>query len=95
MDYRDLERSRIYRSKKKGNRYLRNKGEGIGRIYVYREDRVSTPSHTIVGKITKGIQLMDIAEKGDKITIQTLPKRIMTLSMTQKEAKEFLEISWN
>jgi putative methanogenesis marker protein 3 len=33
---------------------------------------------------------MDIAGKGDKITVQTLPKRIMTLSLTQKQAEEFL-----
>jgi putative methanogenesis marker protein 3 len=70
---------------------LRNKGKGVGRIYVYREDRVSTPSHTVIGKITKGIQLMDIANQGDRITIETIPERIMTLSMSQKEAGEFLK----
>jgi len=70
---------------------LRNKGTGVGRLYVYREDRVSTPTHTIIGKITKGIQLMDIAGKDDKITVKTIPERIMTLSMTQKEAGELLK----
>jgi len=70
---------------------LRNKGKGVGRIYVYREDRVSTPSHTVIGKITKGIQLMDIANQGDRITVKTVPERIMTLSMSQKEAGKFLE----
>lgn len=70
---------------------LRNKGTGVGRIYVYREDRVSTPTHTIIGQITKGIQLMDIAGKGDKITVKTIPERIMTLSMTQKEAGNVLK----
>jgi putative methanogenesis marker protein 3 len=70
---------------------LRNDGKGVGRIYVYREDRVSTPSHTVVGKITKGIQLMDIANQDDRITIKTIPERIMTLSMSQKEAQELLK----
>ena len=70
---------------------LRNNGKGVGRIYVYREDRVSTPTHTIVGKVTKGIQLMDIANQGDRITVKTVPERIMALSMTQKEAEEFLK----
>ncbi len=74
---------------------LRNKGTGVGRIYVYREDRVSTPTHTIIGQITKGIQLMDIAGKGDKITVKTIPERIMTLSMTQKEAGECFKVPWN
>ncbi len=77
--------------RRRGTVTLRNKGKGVGRIYVYREDRVSTPTHTIVGKITKGIQLMDIANQGDRITVKTVPERIMTLAMTQKEAGEFLE----
>jgi len=63
----------------------------IGRIYVYREDRVSTPSHTVIGNVTKGIQLMDIAGKGDKITVKTVPHRIMTLGLIQREAEELLK----
>jgi putative methanogenesis marker protein 3 len=77
--------------RRRGTVTLRNKGTGIGRVYVYREDRVSTPSHTVIGHVTQGIQLMDIAGKNDKITVQTLPERIMTLSMTQKEAGELLK----
>ena len=77
--------------RRRGTVTLRNKGTGVGRIYAYREDRVSTPTHTIIGQITKGIQLMDIAGKNDKITIKTIPERIMTLSMTQKEAGELLK----
>lgn len=77
--------------RRRGTVTLRNKGTGIGRIYVYREDRVSTPSHTVIGNITKGIQLMDIAGKGDKITVQTVPQRIMTLGLTQIEAEELLK----
>ncbi len=77
--------------RRRGTVTLRNSGKGVGRIYVYREDRVSTPTHTIVGKVTKGIQLMDIANQGDRITVKTVPERIMTLAMTQKEAGEFLE----
>ncbi len=77
--------------RRRGTVTLRNKGNGIGRIYVYRENRVSTPSHTVIGNVTQGLQLMDIAGKGDKITVQIIPKRIMTLSMTQKEAEEILK----
>lgn len=78
--------------RKRGTVTLRNRGRGLGRIYVYREDRVSTPSHTVIGHITEGIQLMDIARKEDKITVKTIPERIMTLSMTQKEAGELLKL---
>jgi putative methanogenesis marker protein 3 len=76
--------------RRRGAVTLRNQGKGIGRIYIYREDRVSTPSHNYLGNVAKGIQLLDMAEFGDEITIKTIPERIMTLSMTQIEAEEFL-----
>ena len=60
--------------RRRGTVTLRNKGKGVGRIYVYREDRVSTPSHTVIGHITKGIQLMDIAGTDDQITLKQYPK---------------------
>ncbi len=36
------------------------------------------------------MQLLDIANNGDLITFKSEPERIMTLSMTQKEAEEYL-----
>ena len=77
--------------RRRGTVTLRNKGKGVGRIYVYREDRVSTPSHTVIGHITKGIQLIDIAGTDDQITVKAIPERIMTLAMTQEDAGEFLK----
>ena len=77
--------------RRRGTITLRNKGTGVGRIYVYRENRVSTPTHTIIGHITKGIELIDIAGNDDRITVEIIPERIMTLSMTQKEAGELLK----
>lgn len=77
--------------RRRGTVTLRNKGKGVGRIYLYREDRVSTPSHTVIGHITKGIQLMDLAGKDDQITVKAVPERIMTLAMTQEDAGEFLK----
>ena len=34
---------------------LRNTGKGKGRIYIYREGRVRSESHTTIGKISKGM----------------------------------------
>lgn len=76
--------------RKRGTLTLRNQGKGMGRVYIYREDRVSTPAHNVLGKVVKGMQLVDIARYGDEVTLQIQPERIMTLSMTQKEAEEFL-----
>lgn len=77
-------------SRKRGTVTLRNQGKGVGRVYIYREDRVSTPSHNVLGKVEKGMQLLDIAQYGDEVTAQIEPERITTLAMTQKEAEEFL-----
>lgn len=86
-----LEKSTEYIDKRKrGTVTLRNSGKGIGRVYIYREDRVSTPSHTIVGHVDKGMQLLDIANPGDYVTVKSDPERIMTLSMTQKDAEAYL-----
>ncbi|MEN6329585.1 MAG: methanogenesis marker 3 protein [Methanobacteriaceae archaeon] len=76
--------------RKRGTLTLRNQGKGMGRVYIYREDRVSTPSHNVLGKVVKGMQLVDIARYGDEVTISLQPERIMTLAMTQQEAEEFL-----
>lgn len=77
--------------RKRGTITLRNKGKGTGRVYIYREDRVSTPSHSLIGTVDKGMELMDIAGEQDQVTIITEPQRIMTLSLTQKEAQELLD----
>lgn len=76
--------------RKRGTITLRNTGKGIGRVYIYREDRVSTPSHSLVGRVLRGMELMDIAREGDILTVETEPHRIMTLSLTQSEAQDLL-----
>ncbi|MCK9151251.1 methyl-coenzyme M reductase-associated protein Mmp3 [Methanobacterium alcaliphilum] len=76
--------------RKRGTVTLRNSGKGMGRVFIYREDRVSTPSHSIIGEVQLGMQLLDIAKKGDYVTIKSDPGRIMSLSMTQKEAESYL-----
>ncbi|BAW30902.1 MAG TPA: methanogenesis marker 3 protein [Methanothermobacter sp.] len=77
--------------RKRGTVTLRNRGRGVGRVYIYREDRVSTPSHNYIGTVQKGMELVDIARKGDHITIKCEPGRIMTVNMTQKQAEEYLQ----
>lgn len=50
---------------------MRNSGVGVGKLYIYRENRVLSPNHTNVGKIIKGMEIVDIAKKGDFITIKS------------------------
>lgn len=77
--------------RKRGTITMRNTGGGIGNIYVYREDRVEVNSHTVVGKIVRGMELIDSAKLGDTITIQSNPQRIMMLNKSQKEAEDLLK----
>lgn len=77
--------------RKRGTVTVRNTGKGIGNVYVYREDRVKSPTHTTVAYIEKGMEILDIANSGDIITVKSHPERIMTLAMSQKEATDYLE----
>ena len=74
----------------RGTITVRNTGVGVGRIYIYRENRVLTPNHTTVGKVVNGMEIIDIAKENDFITVQAEQQRLMLLNKTQKEASEIL-----
>lgn len=69
---------------------VRNIGSGIGKVYIYKERRTSSPSHTVIGKITKGMELVDFSENGI-ITIITKPERLNAIGKTVSEARELFE----
>ena len=77
--------------RKRGTVTLRNDGFGKGRVYIYREDRVRAETHTNLATVKQGMELFDIAKKGDLITVRSSPDRIMLQMMTQKEAEEKLK----
>ena len=74
----------------RGTITVRNTGVGVGKVYIYRENRVLTPNHTSVGKIVNGMEIIDIAKENDFITVQAEQQRLMLLNRTQKEATELL-----
>ena len=74
----------------RGTITVRNAGVGVGKVYIYRENRVLTPNHTTVGKIVNGMEIIDIAKENDFITVQAEQQRLMLLNKTQKEASELL-----
>ena len=78
-------------TRKRGTVTVRNTGKGLGNVYVYREDRVKTPAHTTVANVEKGMELFDIANSGDLITVKSNPERIMTLAMSLDEATDYLK----
>ena len=74
----------------RGTIAVRNKGVGVGRLYIYRENRVLTPNHTTVGNIVNGMEIIDIAKENDFITVKAEQQRLMLLNKTQSEATEIL-----
>lgn len=74
----------------RGTITVRNDGVGVGKVFIYRENRVLTPNHTTVGHIANGMEIIDIAKENDFITVKAEQQRLMLLNKTQKEATEIL-----
>lgn len=75
----------------RGTLTVRTEGGGVGKLYIYRENRILSPYHTNVGEVSHGMELIDISKKGDYISIKSEQNRIMTLGKTQKEISTLLE----
>lgn len=65
-------------------------GTERGKVFIYRVERLSSPAHNVFGEVVEGSPLVQFAKKGDKIRVQTTPKWLMCVGMTQKEAEAFL-----
>ena len=76
-----------------GSVTVRNEGLGNGRIFVYKDKRQVSPSHSSAGKVTRGLSLVTMAKKGDSITTVTDPPRILTVGMTQSAGEEYLAVA--
>lgn len=74
----------------RGTITIRNTGNGVGRMYIYRENRVLTPNHTTVGRVTSGMEIIDIAKKDDFITVKSEQQRLLLLSKSHGEASKIL-----
>ena len=78
-------------SRSEGSVAVRTHGDGMGRVFISKEDRTSSVAHSIVGSITKGIELIKLADKGNKLTVTATPERIMFLGLKIKDAAELAQ----
>lgn len=53
-----------FEQRREGAISVRTVGYGTGRIYISREERPSSLVHSVVGQVTKGLELIKLAEKG-------------------------------
>ena len=74
----------------RGTITVRNTGVGVGKLFIYRENRVLSPNHTTVGNIVNGMEIIDIAKENDFITVKSEQQRLMLLNKTQSEATKIL-----
>jgi putative methanogenesis marker protein 3 len=65
---------------------VRTGGRGLGRLFVYKQGRTSNPSHSVVARVTLGMDMVKLAEPGQMITVQVKPERIMLMGTSLKEA---------
>ncbi|HEY3419233.1 MAG TPA: methanogenesis marker 3 protein [Methanomassiliicoccales archaeon] len=70
---------------------VRNTGAGTGRVYIYKLRRQVNPSHNTIGLVVSGAQLIHLVPDHSEVTMVTDPVRIMTIGMTQVQAKDFLD----
>jgi putative methanogenesis marker protein 3 len=70
---------------------VRNEGSGMGRIFFYLTRRQISSSHSLVGHVTHGLELLRSTPVGSKLTMVTDPTRIMVIGMSQAEGQRSLE----
>jgi len=70
---------------------VRTSGRGLGRIFIYKQDRTSNPGHSAVARITSGMDMIKLAGPGQLITVEVLPKRIMLMGSSLKDALEEMQ----
>lgn len=68
---------------------VRTRGRGLGDIFIYKDDRTSNPAHSVVGKVSKGMDLVKLAEPGQRLTVNVRPERFMVMGYPLSKALDF------
>jgi putative methanogenesis marker protein 3 len=65
---------------------IRTSGRGLGRIFIYKADRTSNPGHSVVGRVTSGMDMVKLASPGQLVTVKVTPERIMLMGAKLEQA---------
>ncbi len=79
-----------WEARSEGTVAVRTDGLGNGRIYIYKEDRTSSAVHSVVGHVTEGIELIRMAQTGNRLAVISNPERVMVLGMGFAQAEKIL-----
>ncbi|OPY28344.1 MAG: hypothetical protein A4E28_01601 [Methanocella sp. PtaU1.Bin125] len=77
-------------ARSEGTVSIRTDGAGRGRIYISKADMTSNIYHSIIGRVTSGLELARMASPGQAIAVRAVPQRLSVLGMGLKEAEAFL-----
>jgi putative methanogenesis marker protein 3 len=77
-------------ARSEGSVSVRTDGSGRGRIYISKGDMTSNIYHSIVGRVTSGLEVARLASPGQLVAVRTVPERLSVLGMGLAEAEQFL-----
>lgn len=78
-------------ARSEGSLSVRTSGKGRGRIYISKQDMTSNVYHSIVGRVTSGIELVRMASPGQLIDMVTVPIRLSMLGYGFDEAGRIMD----
>lgn len=78
-------------ARSEGTVSVRTSGSGRGRIYISKTDMTSNIYHSIVGRVTKGLELIRITSPGQHIAIKTTPRRMSMMGYSFEVAGKLLD----
>lgn len=78
-------------ARSEGSVVVRTDGHGNGRVYIYKEDRTSSPVHSVIGHTSHGIELIKIVPLNSNLAVVSNPERVMVQGITFKDAEKKLE----
>ncbi len=70
---------------------VRTSGRGLGRIFIYKSDRTSNPGHSVVARITAGMDMVKLAGLGHLLTVRVRPERIMLMGSMLEAALQLMK----
>jgi putative methanogenesis marker protein 3 len=79
-----------FEPRSEGAIWVRTVGYGTGRTYISREERPSSLVHSVVGHVTKGLELVKLAEKGQKLSVGNIPPQMILLGHSFEEVEPVL-----
>jgi len=77
----------LKRPRREGAVTVRAAGGSIGGIYIYREEIPGHPAHTLVGQVTHGIEIVKLADAGQRFSVSVTPPRFDLVGMPLEAAQ--------